>query len=183
MLTVKLCMTGWGVFAQTAPRLQVSFMSEQISLPFEDFSSLHPGIEIAYSPSALITSYGSRGWLFAVGGYHRAFPAQGIYGRAAYQWTWKVSEIVALTGSAGLGYLHTFHTTPVYWHDQESIQQETARLGRSHLLAEAGVQATLFPNKKFSPFISYRFAVETPATYFIPFLPHNFYGFGLNLNI
>ncbi|MEL6630764.1 MAG: hypothetical protein AAFQ83_04825 [Bacteroidota bacterium] len=170
-------------FAQEGPRLSLSFTNQQNALPFTRIGPVHPGFELAYQPTQNQTSYGSAGWAFALGAFHHGFPADGIYVRAARQWTWKTGSFLDLTGSAGLGYLHTFTTEPVYWQNEAGEYVEKARWGKPHLMPEVGVQATLFPNKRLSPFVSYRFAVETFYSHFLFVLPHNFYGFGLTYQL
>ncbi|MEL6132170.1 MAG: hypothetical protein AAFR59_02260, partial [Bacteroidota bacterium] len=118
-----------------------------------------------------------------LGAYHHGFPSNGVYARAARQWTWETTSYLSLTGSTGLGYLHTFSTEPVFWQNEVGEFERKARYGKPHIMPEIGVQAALFPSKRISPFISYRFAIETFYSHWIFALPHNFYGFGFTYQL
>ena len=79
--------------------------------------------------------------------------------------------------------MHSFYPGNVYELNSEGDYNLKRQLGRPHLWLESGLGVSFFRTKQISPFIQYRFALETPFANGIPVFPHSFYQAGVNYKI
>jgi hypothetical protein len=162
----------------SAQSLSLSFQQESASFPFTRFAELHPGVELGYGFAATETNRGSR-YLELNGGYfYHQKVSSAFYVKASYNWGFELTEQLQLDLRPSLGYLHSFYPGNVYENVNGDFVGKT-QYGRPHALIEAAAGLTLFPHRSISPFVRYRFGVETPFANGVPAFPHSFYQVGL----
>ncbi len=176
-------MATWSLMAQSPGKLTLSIVNEQISLPFTRLAPVHPGLEISYQPTPIQRDWGERGWIFAAGAFRHGFPTHGAYLRAAYQWQWRPVSSLGLSIAPGLGYLHSWHPSPIYWPDESGNYEQRYRWGRPQVLGEVGFGLSLWPGRAWSPQVSYRVGIEAPFATVFPIMFRNFFQIGLTYQI
>ncbi|MEM8965619.1 MAG: hypothetical protein AAGE93_04315 [Bacteroidota bacterium] len=160
--------------------LSVSVMTESISFPFTRLSPLHPGVELgvtfhewnrAHSSSKLNTYLG---WF-----YHQEVD-QGFYLRGEYEYAFRIKNTVSIGLPIGLGYLHTFHTGPVYEQREDGSFTAITQTGRPHAILNLGLGVTYLRLGSFQPFIRYEMMAQSPFVATVPVVSRSFLKVGIN---
>jgi len=166
-----------------AQSIRFGFQQESSSLPFTRFAELHPGLELSYglAPKATKENRSTQWWISAGYFYHREIESA-VYLKASYAWQMPLADFAELELAPSLGYLHSFYPENIYELNDGEYQAIT-QYGRPHIMAEVGMTARFFPQSQISPFIQYRFGVETPFANGIPAFPHSFYQVGISYQL
>ncbi|MFK7921381.1 MAG: hypothetical protein AB8H47_05465 [Bacteroidia bacterium] len=165
-----------------AQSIRLGFQQESASFPFTRFAELHPGLELSYGLTPQDKAKRSTQWWISGGYFYHREVESAFYFKASYAWQMPLGQKVSLELAPSLGYLHSFFPENIYELNEGSYQAIT-QYGRPHLMAELGLTAQFFPESVISPFIQYRFGIETPFANGIPVFPHSFYQIGLAYQI
>ena len=163
--------------------ISLAATTESIALPFTSVLPLHPGAELGiHHHLKQDVRFPQRLDLY-LGGFYHTEMTTGLYARGTYTWTYQPVSWGQIEASPGLGYLHTFYPGDIFELGEDGEFQAKSQMGRPHLLVEAGLGMSFFPQAKLSPFVKYRFALETPFANGIPVFPHSFLQVGLTYQL
>ena len=166
-----------------AQTIGFSLQQESVSWPFTRFDALNPGAEITYGFSSREKVSGFRQLNIAVGYFYHRKVESAFYVKLSYDIGLKLTDDIHFNIIPALGYLHTFYPGQVYEPVSNGEYAPKRQYGRPHLLAESGLGFTFFQSKRISPFVRYRFAVETPFANGVPVFPHSFYQLGFRYRL
>ncbi|MEL6589938.1 MAG: hypothetical protein AAFQ68_07660 [Bacteroidota bacterium] len=166
-------------YAQT---LRLGGQQESSSLPFTSFAELHPGFELSYGFAPTDKGTRSTQWWISGGYFHHRGLESAAYVKVSYAWQQPVGDVLQLELAPSLGYLHSFYPGNVY-ELRDGEYQAITQYGRPRVMAEVGFTAALWPDKAISPFVQYRFGIESPFANGIPVFPHSFYQIGISYQL
>jgi hypothetical protein len=161
----------------------VALFSEATALPFTRLTPLHPGGEIGLHWQRQKESRFPQQIGVYAGGFHHASLASSLYLRADYRWSYQWKQILRAELAPGLGYSHGFYPGELYELNETGEYEVVSQKGRPRLLAELGIGSSFFPDAKVSPFVKYRFALQTPFANGIPVFPSSFLQIGATINL
>lgn len=166
-----------------AQSIGISIQQESISVPFTRFSSLHPGAEIEYGLSTWEKGSGIRQINLTLGYYFHDEVTSAFYLKTEYDIALRITDNIHFDIVPAIGYMHSFYPGEVYEPTENGNYQLKKQLGRPHLWVETGLGFSFFRTKQISPFLQYRFAIETPFGNGIPVFPHSFYQVGVHYKL
>jgi len=169
-----------GIQAQS---IGISFQQESISLPFTRFEQWNPGGEIEYGFSEWEKGNGLRQVYLTLGYYFHREVESAFYLKVEYDIALRITDDIHFDIVPALGYMHSFYPGEIYEPIGEGNYELKKQLGRPHLWIESGLGFSFFRTKPISPFLQYRFAVETPFANGIPVFPHSFYQVGIQYKL
>jgi len=175
-----LSMVTIGLSAQS---IGISFQQESISLPFTRFEKWNPGGEIEYGFSEWEKGNGLRQMNLTLGYYFHRDVESAFYLKAEYDIALRISKDIYFDIVPAIGYMHSFYPGDIYQPTGDGNYELRQQFGRPHLWIESGLGFSFFRTKTISPFLQYRFAVETPFANGIPVFPHSFYQIGLRYKL
>jgi len=170
-----------GLDAQKINSVSIALQTESISIPFTRIGEIHPGIEIGVNLFEKSKPNSTRRWNGYVGYfYHKGFD-QSIYIRGEYEFSYQLGDVVALQLPVGLGYMHSFHTRPVYEQQSDGSFSEKTQIGRPHAMLNLGLGISYLQLGMVTPFIKYEVAAQSPFVATIPAGPRNFLKVGSSI--
>ncbi|MEM8528534.1 MAG: hypothetical protein AAGG68_28105 [Bacteroidota bacterium] len=170
-------------FGLSAQSIGVNFQQESVSWPFTRFDQWNPGAEIEYGFPAWEKGNGLRQVNLTLGYYFHRDVESAFYLKAEYNITLRIADDFHLDIVPALGYMHSFYPGEIYRLTSDGNYELKQQLGRPHLWLESGLGFSFFRTKQISPFLQYRFALETPFANGIPVFPHSFYQAGVQYKI
>jgi hypothetical protein len=178
-LLFLLTTTAW----LSAQSVSLSFQQESISIPFTRFEQWNPGVEIGYGFAPREKGNGLRQVNINAGYFFHQEVTSAFYAKVEYNFAFHIAKDIYFDVVPAAGYMHSFYPGEVYTPDGEGSYDLKRQFGRPHLWVESGVGFSFFRSKTISPFIQYRFAVETPFANGIPVFPHSFYELGVQYKL
>ena len=165
-------------FMLSSQPVSISLLNESTAIPYTRFitTPVHPGIQ--FGTEADLKQY-TQTRLFAalhIGYYYHKSFAQGIYIKPSLGFEYRHSSGFAVSGSLGLGYLHTFTTQEEYRLENGSyVKHKDA--GNARIMPSLGLAVNYYlqPDNLRSPkiFFGYESWIEYPfSPGFIPLMTH-----------
>ncbi|MEM6845052.1 MAG: hypothetical protein AAF632_22755 [Bacteroidota bacterium] len=160
--------------------LSVSVMTESIAFPFTRLSPLHPGVELGVTfqewnrDNSLSRLNTYVGWF-----YHQEVD-QGFYLRGEYEYAFRIKNAVSIGLPVGLGYLHTFHTGPVYEQQEDGSFTAVNQTGRPHAILNLGLGVSYLRLRSLQPFIRYEVMAQSPFVATVPVVSRSFFKVGVS---
>jgi len=174
---------GAGLAIVQAQSIGISLQQESVSFPFTRFDQLNPGMEIEYGAAQWEKGTGLRQINFTLGYFFHRQVESAFYLKVGYNLAFRLAENIHFDIVPALGYLHTFYPGEIYEPNANGDYSLKKQTGRPHLLAETGLGFSFFRTRQWSPFLQYRFGLETPFANGIPVFPHSFYQAGLHYRL
>ncbi|MBV6645231.1 MAG: hypothetical protein KI790_07265 [Cyclobacteriaceae bacterium] len=169
--------------AQKIKTVSLTLQTESVSIPFTRIGEIHPGLEIGFNLSEKVKANSTRRWNGYIGWfYHRDFD-QSVYLRGEYEFSYPLKNTIAFHLPIGLGYMHSFHTRPVYEQNDDGSFSEKRQWGRPHALFNIGLGMSYLKLGAVTPFIKYETFAQSPFVATIPVAPRNFFKIGTSIKI
>lgn len=181
-LLIVLLIAGWSSWL-SAQSVRLSFQQESISIPFTRFDQWNPGMEIEYAFAPRKKGSGLRQVSLGVGYFFHREVASAFYAKVEYNFAFRIAEDTYIDVVPAVGYMHSFYPGELYEPDGAGNYNLKRQFGRPHLWIESGIGFSFLRSKRVSPFVQYRFALETPFGNGIPVFPHSLYQLGLQYQL
>jgi len=172
----------WGQIPKPTT-FSLALFSEATALPFTRLTPVHPGGEIGLHWQRQKESRFPQQIGVYAGGFHHASLASSLYLRTDYRWSYQWKQLLRAELAPGLGYLHSFYPGEIYELDEAGEYAAISQKGRPRLLAELGIGTSFFPAARVSPFVKYRFALQSPFADGIPVFPSSILQIGANIQL
>ncbi|MEL6562406.1 MAG: hypothetical protein AAFQ94_29825 [Bacteroidota bacterium] len=170
-------------FGQKIEGFSLAFQTESIALPFSRISPVHPGVEFGLKLKSVTKTHSERSWHAYAGWFYHESMDQNFYLRGEYQFAYKIFKNLKLSVPLGLGYLHSFHSKPVYEQGEDGTFEEKTQMGRPHATIHSGIGVRYVGINTIEPFVKYDIMVQTPFVSTVPVGLRNFLKIGVNINI
>lgn len=189
ILYLKLCLlamacSSTGLVQGQIQAYNISFVSENIALPFTRLQQVHPGIEAGIILKSTEKSHSIRSFGLQLGGYSHSHFEKAFYLQGQYSHGFKLGKTLSIDLPLSLGYKHGFQKKGFYKIDPQTGDFTKAPgLGRAQVMLNAGIGISYRKHQRISPFIRHEFAIQGPFSVFFPLLPHTFTKAGITLNL
>ena len=171
------------VQGQQSRSLSVAFQAESISIPFTRIAPIHPGVEVGVMITETVKAHSKRRWNVYAGWFQHQQIDQNFYLRGEYQFAYSLWETIGIQVPVGLGYLHSFHSEPVYEQLADGSFEEKTQWGKARAILNTGVGLSYLKLNSIEPFVKYELMVQSPFVSTVPAGPRTFLKIGANLKI
>ncbi|MGD1894410.1 MAG: hypothetical protein ACFB15_27920 [Cyclobacteriaceae bacterium] len=160
--------------------LSVSVMTESVAFPFTLLSPLHPGIELGITLQEWNRARSSSKLNTYAGYFYHQELDQSYYLRGEYEYAFSIKDAVSVGLPVGLGYMHSFHTGPVYEQREDGSFEATTQTGRPHAILNVGLGVSYLQLGSLQPFARYEIMAQSPFEVTVPVVSRSFLKVGVS---